>query len=62
MADFAKHGDFSALKGAWTIEGELDRKGTKTSCTITISETPGEQGKETRTTAETESRRARLHH
>jgi serine protease Do len=48
-ADFAKHGDFTALKGVWTIEGELDRKGTKTSCTITINELPGEDGKEPRT-------------
>lgn len=35
---FRKHGDFSAFKGAWSIEGELDLAARKTPCRLTISD------------------------
>jgi hypothetical protein len=44
VAAFARQGDFTTLKGTWTIEGELDRKGTKTACKIELSEIPGDEG------------------
>src|SRR5262245_47456904 len=43
-AAFTRHGDFTALKGTWTLEGDLDRKGTKTPFKIELSEIPGEEG------------------
>jgi serine protease Do len=43
-AAFARHGDFTTLRGTWTLEGDLDRKGTKTAFKIELSEIPGEEG------------------
>src|SRR5262245_48727610 len=46
LAAFGKHGDFSKLTGAWSAEGELERKGgTKTPLKWEIVEQKGEDGK-----------------
>jgi S1-C subfamily serine protease len=38
LADFAKHGNFSAVQGTWDIEGQADAAGKKSSFKFTIGE------------------------
>jgi S1-C subfamily serine protease len=50
LGAFAKHGDFTSLKGVWQFEGELRKKdGATTSVTLDVREVPGEEGKGART-------------
>jgi serine protease Do len=45
LEEFAKHGDFSALTGTWSLQGELDRKGTKSPFKIELREVAEDDGK-----------------
>ncbi len=50
LAEFVKHGDFTPLKGAWRLEGELKKKdGTAQPVTLEIRDAPGDDGKGTKT-------------
>ncbi|HEX4590970.1 MAG TPA: trypsin-like peptidase domain-containing protein, partial [Gemmataceae bacterium] len=50
LAGFAKHGDFAPLKGLWRLEGEMKKKdGAPTPITLEVRETPGDEGKATKT-------------
>jgi S1-C subfamily serine protease len=49
LSAFARHGDFTSLKGAWALEGELDRKGTKAPFRLEIVEIPADDDKGPRT-------------
>lgn len=45
----AARGDFTSLRGAWTIEGQLDRKGVRSPFKIEIRELTAADGQEPRT-------------
>ena len=44
LASFQRHGDFAPLQGAWSLDGELDRKGTRTPFKVELQELPAEDG------------------
>ena len=49
--DFVKHGDFASLAGTWTIDADLQRKGTVAGSRISISEEKDPSGKINKTLA-----------
>ncbi|HEV3079460.1 MAG TPA: trypsin-like peptidase domain-containing protein [Gemmataceae bacterium] len=49
--DFVKHGDFASLAGTWTIDADLQRKGTVAGSRISISEERDASGKINKTLA-----------